>query len=370
MIMIANLQYAWTLFVKPMQAQHRLEAVRHPVRVHAVHPVPDLGAAARRLADRSPGPARLHHRGRPAVRARLGGAGLRDVAADALRALLRWPASARRSSTAAAIGSALKWFKERRGLASGIMAAGFGGGTALFIPIISSMHRLDAATRPTFISTGIFQGLVIVIVAQFLRHPPREPAAAGAGRRRRPSQLGKRQFTTLEMLRTPQFYVMYATFVMMATGGLLVTANAGPMAQVVGILGRGADARGHAQPAGQRRQPHLLGLGVRSPRPRERRWSSRSLLQALCLVHRSSRSASSPAAWFTLTLVARVLHLGRDLLAVPVDCPATTSAPTRDVELRRAVHREGRGLDHRRLGRRAAVRAVPAAGRWASTAAP
>ena len=37
------------------------------------------------------------------------------------------------------IGSALKWFKDRRGLASGIMAAGFGGGTALFIPFISSM---------------------------------------------------------------------------------------------------------------------------------------------------------------------------------------------------------------------------------------
>jgi MFS transporter, OFA family, oxalate/formate antiporter len=37
------------------------------------------------------------------------------------------------------IGSALKWFKDRRGLASGIMAGGFGGGTALFIPIISSL---------------------------------------------------------------------------------------------------------------------------------------------------------------------------------------------------------------------------------------
>ena len=45
------------------------------------------------------------------------------------------------------------------------------------------------------------------------------------------SQLGQRHFTTLEMLRTPQFYVLYAMFVLMATGGLLVTANAGPMAQ-------------------------------------------------------------------------------------------------------------------------------------------
>ena len=41
------------------------------------------------------------------------------------------------------IGSALKWFKDRRGLASGIMAAGFGGGTALFIPFISSMIAVE-----------------------------------------------------------------------------------------------------------------------------------------------------------------------------------------------------------------------------------
>ncbi len=53
------------------------------------------------------------------------------------------------------IGSALKWFKDKRGLASGIMADGFGGGTALFIPFIQSM----IATRgyqATFIATGIF----------------------------------------------------------------------------------------------------------------------------------------------------------------------------------------------------------------------
>ena len=62
-----------------------------------------------------------------------------------------------------------------------------------------------------------------------------QAASAGSA-----SQVGKRHFTTLEMLRTPQFYVMYVMFVLMATGGLLVTANAGPMAQVVGPHGRGA----------------------------------------------------------------------------------------------------------------------------------
>ena len=60
---------------------------------------------------------------------------------------------------------------------------------------------------------------------------------------------------------------MYAMFVLMATGGLLVTANAGTDGGVVGLSGRGADAGRDAQPARQRRQPDLLGLGVGSPRP-------------------------------------------------------------------------------------------------------
>jgi OFA family oxalate/formate antiporter-like MFS transporter len=109
------------------------------------------------------------------------------------------------------------------------MAAGFGGGTALFIPFISSMLE-SSGHRATFVATGVFQGLVILIVAQFLRHPKAEAASAtpaGAPAQ----QLGKRQFSTLEMLRTPQFYAMYVAFVLMSTGGLLVTANAGPIAR-------------------------------------------------------------------------------------------------------------------------------------------
>ena len=51
------------------------------------------------------------------------------------------------------IGSALKWFKDRRGLASGIMAAGFGGGTALFIPFISSMIA-SSGYQSAFIAHG------------------------------------------------------------------------------------------------------------------------------------------------------------------------------------------------------------------------
>jgi OFA family oxalate/formate antiporter-like MFS transporter len=130
------------------------------------------------------------------------------------------------------IGSALKWFKENRGLAAGIMAAGFGGGTALFIPFIQSMIA-TSGYRQTFLVTGVFQGLVIAIVAQFLRHPPSAPAAAPATGASQ--QIGRHQFTTLEVLTNPRFYMMYVMFVLMATGGLLVTANAGPIAKTWGL---------------------------------------------------------------------------------------------------------------------------------------
>jgi OFA family oxalate/formate antiporter-like MFS transporter len=133
----------------------------------------------------------------------------------------------------ASIGSAQKWFKDRRGLASGIIAAGFGGGTALFIPIISSTIE-SKGYQAAFISTGIFQGIVIAVVAQFLRHPPREAASEAAKPAESSSQLGKRQFTTAEMMRTPQFYAMYVAFVLMSIGGLLVTAQQGPIARTWG----------------------------------------------------------------------------------------------------------------------------------------
>ena len=89
MIMIANLQYAWTFFVPADADQHGLEAFRHSIRVHPVHPLSDVGPAARRVADRSPRSARLHQRRRVAVRPGVGRPRLRHVAADAVRPLLR-----------------------------------------------------------------------------------------------------------------------------------------------------------------------------------------------------------------------------------------------------------------------------------------
>jgi OFA family oxalate/formate antiporter-like MFS transporter len=195
------------------------------------------------------------------------------------------------------IGSALKWFKERRGLASGIMAAGFGGGTALFIPFIQSMIR-ENGYQAAFLTTGVLQGVVIAVVAQVQRHPPATPAPAPGGKKAA-AILGKKQFTTMEVLRTPQFYVMYVAFVLMATGGLLVTANAGPMAKSWGFsITLAATLSPLANGAAR------IFWGWASDRlGRENTMVVTFVLQALCLVAVATLGQRS-TAWFVATLVA------------------------------------------------------------------
>jgi OFA family oxalate/formate antiporter-like MFS transporter len=229
MIMIANLQYAWTLFVEPLQGATgwKLSDIQFAFTLFIlcqtwVQPLDGW------LIDR------LGPRGfisLAGILCGLGWAGMGYATSlPQLYVLYCLAGTGAAFVYSGSIGSALKWFKDRRGLASGIMAAGFGGGTALFIPFISSMLE-SSGHRATFVATGVLQGLVILVVAQVLRHPAAEAASAAPAAGAVTQQLGKRQFTTLEVLRTPQFYALYVAFVLMSTGGLLVTANAGPIAK-------------------------------------------------------------------------------------------------------------------------------------------
>ena len=198
------------------------------------------------------------------------------------------------------IGSALKWFKDKRGLASGIIAAGFGGGTALFIPVISSTIA-SRGYQTAFISTGIFQGLVIVLVAQFLRHPPAEPATAAKAVAGSGSQLGRRQFTTLEMIRTPQFLTMYAMFVLMSTGGLLVTAQAGPIATSWGYSAAALTLAASLSPVANGASRVFWGWAS-DKIGRETAMVTAFVLQAICLLLVLGLGQIS-GGWFAFTLV-------------------------------------------------------------------
>ena len=232
MIMIANLQYAWTLFVKPMQAGTgwKLSDIQWAFTLFILFQTwvqPAQGFLIDRLGPRL-------FTTIAGVLCGIGWAGLGLVTTLPMLYTLYVIAGIGAALVyGGCMGSALKWFTQERGLAAGIIAAGFGGGTALFIPVIASLIK-NQGYQTAFLYTGIFQGLMILIVAQFLRHPPAAPATATpvavTG-----SKLGQHQYTTSEMLRAPQFYVLYAMFLMMSTGGLLVTANASAIAGAWGI---------------------------------------------------------------------------------------------------------------------------------------
>jgi OFA family oxalate/formate antiporter-like MFS transporter len=235
MVMIANLQYAWTLFVTPIQEAmgSNLADIQLAFTIFInlqtfVQPIDGW------FIDRM-GPRKFI-----SAAGLLCGVGWGALAfASSLPSLYFFYALAGIGAAfvySGSIGSALKWFPNRRGLASGVIAAGFGGGTALFIPIIK--YLIDHHTyRSAFLVTGIIQGLVILIVAQFLRYPGPGFVAkpSGSPNAKVTTRRNTEQFRTSEMLRTGHFYLMYAMFVAAATGGLFVTAQAGPLVRFWGL---------------------------------------------------------------------------------------------------------------------------------------
>jgi OFA family oxalate/formate antiporter-like MFS transporter len=235
MIMIANLQYAWTLFVDPIRLATgwKLSDIQWGFTLFIVFEtwiMPIEGWLIDRMGPRI----------FTTIAGVLCGFGWSGLAFAAARWQLYVFYSVAGVGAAfvysGSIASALKWFPDRRGLAAGIIAGGFGSGSALFIPIIASMIH-NQGYRAAFLVTGVLQGLVIVVVAQVLRHPGPEFAATGTATRSIHPRVRRTggQFSTPEMLRSPQFYLLYFMFVSMATGGLLVTAQAGPVAREWGI---------------------------------------------------------------------------------------------------------------------------------------
>ncbi len=125
------------------------------------------------------------------------------------------------------IGNALRWFPGRRGLAAGLTAAGFGAGSALTIVPIANMIKMSGYQH-TFLTFGLMQGIVVVVLGFLILVPPASLMTA-------PSKLApgasRLQAKPVEMVKTPVFWVMYAMFVMMATGGLMAVAQLAPIAK-------------------------------------------------------------------------------------------------------------------------------------------
>jgi MFS transporter, OFA family, oxalate/formate antiporter len=131
---------------------------------------------------------------------------------------------------ATCINNALKWFPDRRGLAVGLTAGGYGSGTILTILPIARMIE-SSGYQSAFFTFAIISGVAIFVVANFLRAPGAEQAATYSQN----VNQSRRDYTLPEALRTPVFWVMLAMFTATVTGGLMAVAQLGVMAEDLGV---------------------------------------------------------------------------------------------------------------------------------------
>jgi MFS transporter, OFA family, oxalate/formate antiporter len=225
MVMIANLQYGWTLFVNPLDQKFHWgrPAIQVAFTIFIVMQtwlVPFEGYVIDRL-----GPRVVVCAGGVLV----GIAWALNSVADSLAMLYVGAVLGGIGAGAvagASYGNALKWFPDRRGLAAGLTAAGFGAGSALTVIPIASMIQ-SSGYEAAFLWFGLGQGFVVLIVALLLRAPEADEVAVRAS----PAvQQTRRDYVPTEALTTPVFWVMYAMFVMVGAGGLMATAQLAPIA--------------------------------------------------------------------------------------------------------------------------------------------
>ena len=229
MAMIANLQYSWTLFVNPMSVAHHWSRAEIQVAfsifvLTETWLVPVEGW----LVDKF-GPRPIVMVG--GVLCALGWT-LNSIV-DTLP-LLYFAAVVTGIGAGcvygAAVGNALKLFPDKRGLAAGLTAAGFGSGAALtVIPIAKMIH--DSGYQSAFLNFGIGQGVMICVLGLFLIKPV---VKVGLKIPVRTIQ-AKHDTTTGAMLKTPLFWLIYVIFVAVAAGGLMATAQLAPIAKDYGI---------------------------------------------------------------------------------------------------------------------------------------
>jgi OFA family oxalate/formate antiporter-like MFS transporter len=134
----------------------------------------------------------------------------------------------------ATVANAVKWFPDKRGLAAGLTAAGFGGGAALtLIPVAATIKALGWASAMA--AWGLGQGVIAIACAMILQHPPTGWLPADWVQPKAVAQTRK-QFTGTQMLSTKEFYLMYFMFLMVCTGGLMTTGNMSQIAKSLNVF--------------------------------------------------------------------------------------------------------------------------------------
>ena len=234
MVLIANLQYGWTLFVGPIHAARgwSLTEIQFAFSIFIATETwltPIEGWIVDRLGARKGPPIMIAFGGALVAISWVINAYATSLTGLYIGAALSGTGAG--AIYATCVGNAVKWFPDRRGLAVGLTAAGFGGGAALTVVPISMMIQ-SLGYADTFLWFGIGQGAVLLAIAPLMRAPFEgelpKTAAPKVPQTTRSSTPG-------EVLRSPIFWLLYVMLVLISASGLVVTAQIAPIAKDLGL---------------------------------------------------------------------------------------------------------------------------------------
>jgi OFA family oxalate/formate antiporter-like MFS transporter len=233
MAMMANYQYGWTFFVGPMAKAHSWQIASIQVAFSLFIAFETWLTPIQGFIVDWVGP-----RG-PKIMVAIGGVlaalgWLINSRADSLEVLYLGAilsGAGAGAVYATCVGNAVRWFPDRRGLAVGLTAAGFGAGAALtVIPIQKMIASIGYAD--TFFWFALAQGGIVFVLAWFLR-PPRagEVPTASAVK----VLQSKTSSNPGQVLRSPLFWILYLMFIAVSASGLMVTAQLSVIAKDYGV---------------------------------------------------------------------------------------------------------------------------------------
>jgi OFA family oxalate/formate antiporter-like MFS transporter len=225
MVMIANLQYGWTLFVQPIQQKHgwSIAGIQFAFSIFVALETwltPVEGWIVDKLGTRK-GPKLMVAFGGILIAA----GWIVNSIADTLTMLYVGAVLGGIGGGAVyatCVGLAVKWFPDRRGLAVGLTAAGFGAGAAVTVVPIREMIE-SAGYESTFFWFGLGQGAIVLMIAWLLRAP--EPGELNFAAAAPKLVQSSRSYTPGEMLMSPIFWLLYVMFVLVSASGLMATAQ-------------------------------------------------------------------------------------------------------------------------------------------------
>ncbi len=230
MMTISSPQYVWTLFVKPLQAATGASLTGIQVTISLLIVLQTwLSPLQGTLIERF-GP-------RPLVMAGCAVSGLGWVLAahaDNLAGLYLSYGLFCGVGTGIVyvgiVGHMVRWFPDRRGFATGVVAAGYGFGAMLTtFPI--AMMMATSGYRTALTVFGVILGVVGLLAAILLRSPPADLSLLQPTNVREPGL----NVPSSAMLRTPVFWLMFAMMTMVSTGGLMVIVQFSSFSRDFGI---------------------------------------------------------------------------------------------------------------------------------------